>query len=289
MAGKPRPFNANDIISLRNEGFSYPQISKKLSIPLSRVNKVIVASPSYKSVDKRGSYQKHTTEVIDMFNNDRSVKSIALQLNCSRGAISRILKANGINPRNRSESMYTRMAQTDEKGRKELTQSAHKAIRSMDRSVFVDWSIKQALTKGKTLSKVGEYELFVFEQLKIKGFNPIQQAPIHVYNIDILCGDTVIEVHQESSIPHNRPAYLKRIKYLLKSGFNVFYIKWSKRTPVNSAAIDELVSFINHTSFDPSASRKYRVIRGTGELFFSGSMNGDNFSIIKTSDSLLYS
>lgn len=278
------PFNANDIITLRNEGLTFDQIKNKLSIPIAIVRMVIRSSSCIQEKIIKKPHDIFAEQMISMFNNGSSTKQIAKAHFCSRNVVSRIFKERGIIQRNRSEAMFNRIKFTSKEDIKKLTSKANEVMRRMPKEFHRESAIKQAIAKSKSLSKVGDNELYVFEQLKINNIKPIQHAPIDVYNIDILCGNTVIEVHKESCHPHNRAMYLKRIKFLLKSGFNVFYIKWSKATPINIFAINELVSFINQPSINKTNCSQYRVIRGTGERLFSGCMDGDNLSIIKTSN-----
>lgn len=289
MTIKITPFNPDDIIRLRKTGIAVNQIAKELSVPIFRVRLVL------KDVNLLGlSFVKRHADtmedsIVSLFNSGKSVKAIAGILNITRGSVSLRLKRNGITGRDRSESMYLRMSQISFQDKQTLTQKANKAIRSMPKEFHHASAIKQALSKATNLSKVGDKELFVFEQLKINGFNPIQQAPIDAYNIDVLCGSTVIEIHKEACHPHLRELYAKRIKYLLKSGFNVIYVKWSKATDVDSRAIDKLVTFIKFSSVNPSYRGKYWVIRGTGETLFSGCMDGDNLSAIRTTNDIFNS
>src|SRR5258708_37807109 len=106
-------------------------------------------------------------EAIALFQSGMSVKAIASRFNVARHVITRHLKIAGITPRNRSESMYLRMSQTNSDERVALTRASHAARKAM--LTPEEWGIRQALAKQTNLSKVGDGEKLFIQWLSERG------------------------------------------------------------------------------------------------------------------------
>jgi hypothetical protein len=216
-----------------------------------------------------------------MYNSGLSVKKLAIEFGCSRPTIVDRLQSRGITQRNRSESMYLRMSQTDMEGRKKLVAGANNGMRNSTKEQRENRLQKASIKKQQSLSKVGILEDFVFNA--IKDLSPVAQKSFGVYNIDIAVGTVAIEIHNASAYPHTHKPTRKRIVNLLKGGWTVIYIKFGKEAIINETAINNLRFLIQHPRFYPSVACKYWMIRGTGEIATIGGLNGDNLSIIETS------
>lgn len=284
-----RSFNVDDIIRLRKTGISVNQIAKELSVPIFRVNLVLKDTDLLGFKHLKFSLNEKENEIIKDFNDGISCKKLASDYKTCRNVIYRILNNHSIIGRTRSQSAFIRMSNATFEEKRKNACAANEKMRNMGEIWHLSQSIKRAITRGISLSEIGDNEVFVFEQLKINGFQPIQQAPVSSYNIDILCGNTAIEIHKEGCHPHNRSLYRKRIINLLKCGLNIIYVKWSKKTDINTIAINKLMAFLKFSSINPSDCGKYWVIRGTGEVLFSGGMDRNNLSVIRTSDDIFNS
>lgn len=208
-----------------------------------------------------------------------SVKCLAFFYNTNRKSIVLRLNKLGIIQRNRSESMFLRMSQTSKEGRQALSSSAHAAIKNLPIEIRHANRIKVAIAKQKSIFEIGMGEPEMFSWLVARGLNPIKQLAVDVYNIDIAIGSVAIEIHNCPTNPHTCPKYMRRIEFLLKSGWSVLYIKISKRFPITSICADYAISFFQEMQRSKSTICEYRVIRGSGEVLAIGKLNGNNLSI----------
>lgn len=221
-------------------------------------------------------------EIIKLHQEGVSVKSLASMFNVDRGVIKRRIEETGIKVRNRSEAMYSRMSQTSKEERIRLASKAHQTVKEKPAEYFTNILKKSAKTKSKSLSKVGILEQYVIDKLSEYGVAATSQHPFGVYNIDISVGNTAIEIHNSSGIPHNMAPVRKRIVNLLKSGWNVIYVKFRANAVINESAIKDIVAFTYLSSGNEPSTGHYRVIRGTGEPIAIGCYDGNDLSIVKT-------
>jgi hypothetical protein len=220
-------------------------------------------------------------KIVTMYNSGFSVKKLAGEFGCCRQVITDRLKSRGITQRNRSESMYLRMSQTDMEGRRKLVAGANNGMRNSTKEQRESRLKKSAVMKEKSLSKVGILEDFVMNALH--DLSPVSQKAFGVYNIDIAVGTVAIEIHNASAYPHTHKPTRKRIINLLKSGWTVIYIKFGKDAIINEAAINKVRFIIDQSGTNPSISGKYWMVKGTGECPVSCCLNGDDLTIIETS------
>lgn len=269
----------NDIIRMYSDGLNIRQIRNIFKVDYYTVRKILIDSGLFDKF-KNSRNRLDQKSIIKSFNSGVSVYAIARKYSVDRNVIYRILRINGIKRRNSSEAQKLRYNKTNIKYRQNLTKNANEAIRNKPKEFHHIISLKQAIAKEKSLSKVGQFELDIIKYLERKGFDPIPQKALTVYNIDIAIGNIAIEIHVNSGNPHNMLYYRKRIINILKSGWDVIYIKITKRG-LNKAGLNQLISLINLTSSYPSKIRKYWMIRGTGEIMTIGSFDGYNFAIEK--------
>lgn len=241
---------------------------------------------SQKGADKRKT-KIDPNLIIPFFNEGESVKQIAIRLNIARSVVNRILRENGINHRNGSESMYVRMAQTDIEERKRLTKKANQVVRELPAEFFVKSHTKGSISKQKSGIKIGKWEKECTDSLREVGLNPIPQCHFRTYNIDIACGNIAIEIHRSTSMPHNHPFYSKRIINLLKGGWNVIYVKFTGDN-IQNITFDKIVELCKFTGFNPSDSCQYGMINGAGKLLATRSIDGDNLADVPVSESMFY-
>lgn len=222
---------------------------------------------------------------IEMFNSGKSVKAIADHFGCSRTVIQHRFRKAGITVRNRSEGMYARMAETSIEDRRKLVNGANNGMRNSSFQDRMRRLCLSAIGKQRSLSEVGILEEFVAEKLAF--FDPIMQLAFGPYNIDIAIGSVAIEIHSCSSHPHSRINHRQRLKNLLKAGYTVVYVKPSKKTIINDAAINQLISVCEFARSNKAIRGKYWVIRGTGEGIAIGTLDGNDLSVVETPISLL--
>lgn len=277
--------NTNDLIKMYESGKSVIQISKILNMPVSSIYGRFNSVGFKATRNGRGNIKTVVPdfEIIRLYNLGMSEKQVAIHFNVSRNVIRHRLLKHGVYIRNQSESEALKWSQMTDEQRAKQVKSANDKMRTLPKKFFKELSRKQAITKQKTRSKVGAFEELFIDELKRRGFEPIPQKAVDVYNIDIAVGDTAIEIHFSPVHPHNHIMYRKRIMKLLELNWNVIYIKITKDVFID-VATDDICRFIDTTQSNKSSICQYRVIRGTGEFIASGRLDGNELSIIDTFD-----
>lgn len=215
-------------------------------------------------------------DVIEGYKIGESCKACADRLGVSRQVISRIYRENGIKPRTRSEAMYIRMANATPEERIRLTSSAHEAVRGAKRSLSV--LVQSAKTRQRTMQYLGAGETELFDMLAARGHVGIKQLAVERYNIDIGIAPVAVELLIDSRNPMDRKADRKKIEYLTKNGWCVFYIRLYHVTELREAHADYIASFLYRVSRDPSLIGEYWVIGGDCKLEARGRLYPDDLS-----------
>lgn len=212
--------------------------------------------------------------LVQRYLSGESEKALAEVLNVSRGVIRRILLSKNVKPRNRSQAMYNRMANTSKEERKRLSEAAHNAVRGRKRNP--EEMNKAAITKQRKLSKLGAGELELQCRICKKGFECIPQFAFERYNIDLAFKPVAVELWSDPCNPLNqtRTHNVRKTKRLCKSCWAVIWI-WTPNGSVSESCIDYIVSFLDRANSDPSLIGQYRVIRGSGDVYARGSFNSD--------------
>jgi hypothetical protein len=208
--------------------------------------------------------------IVSEYLSGKSVKALAGELHVARHAIALRLKNSGITPRNRSESMYNRMAQTPPEERQRLAEAAHEAKRGYTNSP--ETRHKMALCKNK---RSGAYESEFIAALENAGIPVVPQEPFLAYNLDIGCGDIAVEIHTQTANPLTSN-FIKKLMECVNAGKNMVYVWITPHNPVvTDACYQQVVSIVKAFRADPPARSKYWVVRRTGEIYASGSFDGN--------------
>lgn len=214
----------------------------------------------------------NTDNLIKAYIGGQSIKQLAIANNVSRQVIYRILRENNIAIRNRSESMFNRMAQTSFAEKQRLTHSANVARRSIKPSEREN--MLKAIAAEKLLYKAGDGEKEIFDFLAAKGYKPIWQKAFKSYNFDIAVGNVAVEICICSTNPLRIAHNLKKLMECVKFGWNFIFVWISPKTKIFlQSAYDDVVSFIETCNANPTPIGQYRVIRGNGEFYTAGSFN----------------
>lgn len=267
----------DDVIRLYNTGMQIKDIAQSLGISAPGVDKVLreTGTPRRRrlpSIPDAAIRKRHES--------GESIKSIATDVGIERSAIrSAVIRAGGA-PRNRSDAMYARMAQTSPKERKRLTKAAHDAVRGMTHS---DESVRKRATK-MVGARVGIYEADIIKELAKRGIACSGQKPFWRYNFDIALNKLPVAVEIYSHHPgRKRLASLReRSKYILNSGWsqlNVVVTYPAQRFDL-AAVCDEIVSFADLVRRDKPTVGYYRVIRGYGETATTSGLNFDDIPAV---------
>lgn len=206
-----------------------------------------------------------TDEVIAAFNAGESVKSIAQRYKVQRLTVSSCLLRHGVKPRDRSEGMFARMARTSPEGRKELAEAAHAAVRG--KPMAREHQLKLAAARGRRIG-FGEEEFA--DLLTARGYEVNRQAPVDVYNIDLLVGGTVaMELRCDTAYPSKKPHQRKRIEHFLHAGLSVLYIQF-REVEALFALADEVIADLDELRRLPAGQCEYRMVWCRSEHFTRG-------------------
>ena len=200
-------------------------------------------------------------ELIQLYTNGMSVKQLAEKFGVDRGCITRNLIKQGIKPRNRSESMFNRMAFTSEEERKRLVQRANEAVRNRPakRERLQKGSVTRSINRTKNL--VGFGEDLLNSALIDLGFSVVSQYSFDIYSVDLLVnGNIAVEIVLGKGNPFL--AKKNRIKTieLLNSGFGVIWVTATSKESF-IANFSDVVTYIKAACLNPSFIGQYRVVR----------------------------
>jgi hypothetical protein len=208
--------------------------------------------------------------LVSEYNANKSVKALAQQFGVSRDVIKQRLNSVGIKPRNRSESMFVRMAQTPLEERKRLAHAANVAKRGSHNTF--EMLQKRALAHKRF---IGKHEQEFINAISNANIPVIPQEPFLSYNLDIGCGNIAVEIHTQCANPLTAN-YIKKLMKGVKSGKNMLYVWISPRHDfVADDCYKNVISIIQSVRSNPPVNTKYWVIRGTGELYACGSFDSD--------------
>lgn len=202
-----------------------------------------------------------------------SVKKLAADHGFSRQVVYRVLRDYGITPRNRSEAMYVRMGSTSVDERKRLTEKAHIARRAQ--GATIEETAKKAQTRSR---RIGKYEREFIEALESEGVKTDPQEPFLTYNLDIGCGPVAVEVHTQTGSPLISK-HCRKIMECLEAGKSMVYV-WIGRGVPTPACYEKVVSLVKSIRSNPPSRAQYWVVRGTGEVYATGCVNGDGLSSV---------
>lgn len=209
---------------------------------------------------------RHTLDVDDLVRRylaGESEQTIATDLGVGRPTIRRRLLAAGVQPRNRSEALAVRMANTPADERKRLASAANTARRGSKASA--DELARKADTAERTLQKIRNGEIGLASLLSTRGMVPDLQKACGPYNIDIALPPVAVEVHVSTTHPMRSARQRERVVYLADRGWRTLYVWLRPGTEAADSGADEVVRHVQRAQADPSSVREYRVIRGSGE------------------------
>ena len=220
-----------------------------------------------------------STQITQAFLGGESVKSLADRFDIARSAITRVLKENGITTRNRSEGMFTRMAQTTKSERLRLAENAHKAAKGRVKTLL-EKSLAALTRQANVSTRSSVYETQFLEMVESRGITAIPQFAVGPYSCDLMVEGIAVEIFGGQWHRHGDHAARsqKRTHYILDSGFHFYAIWCGTGNPITLEALNDFISFLEITSSNPTSRREYRVIGGAGNFVASGSADDDYIS-----------
>lgn len=202
-----------------------------------------------------------------------SEQSLAESCGVSRSAVGRFLTDMGVERRNRSQAMFTRMANSSPAERRRLASAAHDAARGSHRTL--QQLERRARGVEQRLGNVSESERNLVAMMRRGGRSVVQQKAVGPYNVDIATGTVAVEIF--GGAWHRRKREGERLRYLLDHGWDVLYI-WVDgiKYPLTRDAAQDAITFAEFRDRNPAAPRRYRVIRGGGQFVSAGSADRDD-------------
>ena len=193
--------------------------------------------------------------VVLLYADGWSVKKLSERFGVCRATIRAQLVRDGVEPRNRSEGMITRWQTMTTEEREQLGRAKSAALRGIRRTE--ESKVDRAKRKP---AKIGAGEKIIAEALRARGIEFEAQAPIYIYNIDLLVGAVAVEPHQRGGNPLDGKHCRQRTEELLRRGIATLWIIYNH--------IDDLIGCLEYVIADlnlmrrqPPAVRQYRVVR----------------------------
>lgn len=207
-----------------------------------------------------------------------SVKALASEYGCSRRAIQSRLEFMGIEMRNCSEAMFTRMKFTTPEERKRLSLFGSSAV--------VAPPFEELCTRAKhrqaeaNPSKLQGWEAKFYEVAGSIGLVP--QFAVGPYNVDFLITGSPVTVEVLSrgwhSCKRHQTTFRKRSIYIRDAGFIAVLVWCFDGEGITVDCVEYLKSLVKKTRRDESMLGEHHVIRGNGDPTTFGSCNLDYLS-----------
>lgn len=106
----------------------------------------------------------------------------------------------------------------------------------------------------------GEGEKILSDALISRGYTVDEQAPIDIYNIDILVGHIAVEPRCDGRNPMKTPRYRQRTKHIACLGYTTLWILY-KDVAALLGCLNEIISHLKEMSLNPPGIGQHRVIR----------------------------
>lgn len=215
--------------------------------------------------------------VADAYRAGASVLELSRHYSVSRRTIDDRLKRAGVGKRTASEQNRIAAARQTRAERLARVAAAHTMVRG--RPAPEPSLHRAALTREAKarLESEGERQMFRWLQQRTEVVGV--QTAVKRYNVDFTVASVAVELLGGEWHARKR-RHGTRTKAILDAGWHMLFIWDTPTYPVKPAAADYAVAFAEETSRDPAAIRKYRVIRGDGELVASGSLEDYDLALV---------
>lgn len=220
--------------------------------------------------------------IVERYIAGESELSLAQSLGVSRGPIRRWLIEAGVAIRGRSAAGVTRASRMTADERKAQVAAAHEAVRGTTRNPSTNLAraetIERKAVSGLVRRSDGEIELG--HRLVEAGLHFVPEKAVAGYNLDFGISPVAVELlggawHASSE----RARYhAKRTEAVLNAGWSIIFVWSTNYMPLTVKGSENVVALVKKARRNPPASGQYWVIRGDGELMFTGPQ-GDDFSL----------
>jgi transposase-like protein len=203
---------------------------------------------------------------LEMFQRGGSVKAVAAAFGVQRGTITKLLGKHGIAPRNRSEAMLLRMAQSSPEDRQRLVSAAHAAVRG--RRMPEECAIRIAEGRERAKSNASADAIAIAAAIVGLGRPVTTEKAVGPYNLDIAFDELPVAVEIQGGSWHGHGGHGarlgKRREYLLSRGWHLVEI-WrfsARRHREIEPMAHKLITLAQGLRLDPAGRGEHWVIDG---------------------------
>lgn len=202
----------------------------------------------------------------------------------SRGMVARWLREKNITRRTPKVANALTAASLTPGERAAKAAAAHAAVRGTTNSERHQARIalaRERVCYGGSPSAGTEY---LAQELAARNIAFVREKAIGRYNVDIALGTRPVAVEVLGGNWHGcKPVHAKRTPYILNAGWSILFIWNQQLVPLDSGALDYLLSYVEFACGNPRFPCEYRVIRGDGQLVSVGSLDDDDFPLVPPS------
>lgn len=290
MAVKVPPVDLDDVVARYLSGESVSKIAPSVGVSVAYIYKRLKREGILRSCREaarlaaaRKPILPWVLEAIDLYRSGMSQTDVAEHFGVTQSTVQRHFKVHGVS-RTRSEAERLKWAGMDAEARANQVAAAHAAVRGMTRPD--DDLIRRAIGKQASLAHATAEEREVADALIGLGLEVVLQQAVYKYNVDVGVHPVAVELYGGAWHAHGRHAarFPQRCKDLADRGWNL-HIIWAGY-PGQPDVLDvsrvtqDVATYYERSSSDPSFRRQYRMIWGHGELIAAGSVDDDNFAPI---------
>lgn len=270
MTPKWNTFNPEDLAKRYASGESISKIARNLGVTHKVIRLALERHGiSIRSLAKAQQLRTGLTDsdrgqIVTRYREGASSKSLADRFGVSRQVINRLVRHSGLKIRGGSEANLLRMKRMTREERLALTARAHAAVRGSRHSE--EHRSKIAASREGSFRSPLEKELF--EQLRSRGLTCTPNKAIGRYNVDVGVNEGSIAVEVFGGNWHSAPGHAgkfrKRCDYILDRGWLPVIVWITSFWPLESGAIEYIVSLSKRRCLGETLGRQEHVIRGTG-------------------------
>lgn len=195
-------------------------------------------------------------ELVRLYLSGSSPNQLARQFGTSRPTIVKNLMEQGVQLRNQRDAGLLEWSKLSPEERFKQTEAAHAA--RTGQTATLSEKLKRSASQG---TPKGIFEQELFDILIHKGREVIAQAPLGIYNLDLLVGGRVAVELGTGPINRYRTEYgLARLKEIADAGLSFMYV-CVRSVDAAIACSDQIVSDLDHLCSLPTGTRENRVVR----------------------------
>lgn len=220
-------------------------------------------------------------DLAERYGRGDSVLQIAAECEVSRNVVTRWLTEASLEVRSSSEASTLRLQRMTPAERSALTEAAHEAIRSSERTNAWQEAIAQGRERVQYGGRTSPGADRLCAHLDASCTPYLREKAVGRYNIDIALTDANIAVEVLGGNWHGSKAiHARRTPYILNAGWDLIFVWDVQACEIGPGALEYILSYAQLPSRNPSSGGEYRVIRGDGQLLATGKADDDEFPLI---------